>query len=319
MERKLRPQSEWIIANDPSLRIVSDDLWQKVQARLVKQRDATRELRTRHGPESKARTGRHPKHLFSGLLRCGECGGSFSTYDGPRYACYQAFRRGPTVCKCIIKVSRKLIETRLLEGIKTKLFTPEALGLFKSEVRRALVALKAAKRSDSADLKRRLQAIDGKISNIVGAVEDGRSSPALTKRLEELEAERVQLAKMLEIEPPPTDNVEILLPRVIDTYAAMVADLATVIPGREMSKARNILSALVGSEIRIKRVGREGLAAELQGDFAGLVDLACSCEGPKAAAALVSQATRSRSSSRASGSRGGNRPRAGAPPPGPRP
>src|SRR5207248_1066439 len=62
---KLRPESEWIVTEQPALLIVSQSLWLKVQAR----RKAAA-----NGPHRQAR---NPKYLLSGLLKCTECESNF--------------------------------------------------------------------------------------------------------------------------------------------------------------------------------------------------------------------------------------------------
>ncbi|WP_395448940.1 recombinase family protein [Aminobacter sp. UC22_36] len=66
------PESEWIIQHVPELRIVPEDLWDAAKARQV-----TLKL-TRGdggGRENHFRDRRRPRYLFSGLTRCGSCGG----------------------------------------------------------------------------------------------------------------------------------------------------------------------------------------------------------------------------------------------------
>ncbi len=96
-----RPQSEWVKASRPELRIVSEMLWQGVEAR---HRQAAalganvREVIKRSGH----RAGRGPAYLFSSLLKCGLCGvpmviaggqGKYKSYgcstrrEGGRHAC----------------------------------------------------------------------------------------------------------------------------------------------------------------------------------------------------------------------------------------
>jgi hypothetical protein len=63
-----REPSEWIRTEAPHLRIVDDELWFAVQAKL--------HAGARHGYARKA--GRPARHLLSDFLRCGECGGPAS-------------------------------------------------------------------------------------------------------------------------------------------------------------------------------------------------------------------------------------------------
>jgi len=74
-KRRKRPMSEWLIYRDESLRIVSEDLWE----RCVRRRTPNSTLRLRCG-------GR-PKFLLSGILKCGVCGASYVMKNQRTYGC----------------------------------------------------------------------------------------------------------------------------------------------------------------------------------------------------------------------------------------
>src|SRR5690606_6262264 len=65
------PPSEWIIEDVPHLRVIDDELWQKVQAQLERNRIAK-------NPERR----RRPAHLLSGLGECSDCGASWIVVNG---------------------------------------------------------------------------------------------------------------------------------------------------------------------------------------------------------------------------------------------
>ena len=65
-----RPESEWIVVEQPELRIVDDVLWDAAQRRLRDQRQRTEGARR----DGKVSAGTWSKHLLSGLLKCGGCG-----------------------------------------------------------------------------------------------------------------------------------------------------------------------------------------------------------------------------------------------------
>jgi DNA invertase Pin-like site-specific DNA recombinase len=68
-----RPQAEWVLVDVPELRIISDELWEKVQG--VNRRGRDKYYVTRLGGMN--RTGASRKYLFSGVMICGICGGRF--------------------------------------------------------------------------------------------------------------------------------------------------------------------------------------------------------------------------------------------------
>src|SRR5713226_5837410 len=66
---KARPKEEWERVEVPKLRIVAEDLWNAVQARIVHVN--ANQGATRLGGMN--RTAASRSYLFSGLLVCGEC------------------------------------------------------------------------------------------------------------------------------------------------------------------------------------------------------------------------------------------------------
>ena len=80
-----RPEDEWIVTELPELRIVPQELWDRVKARQAEQRAKSEHVRK--ALHKNARTGAGPKYLFSGLLKCAECGANYVQADSYRYAC----------------------------------------------------------------------------------------------------------------------------------------------------------------------------------------------------------------------------------------
>jgi anaerobic selenocysteine-containing dehydrogenase len=69
----------------PELRIVPQELWNRVKARQAEQRAKSEHVRK--ALHTNARTGAGPKYLFSGFLKCAACGANYVQADSYRYAC----------------------------------------------------------------------------------------------------------------------------------------------------------------------------------------------------------------------------------------
>ena len=134
--RRLRPKGEWITKPMPELRIVPQELWDRVKARQKHQEKNSNAIR--EALHRNARTGRSPKYLFSGLLQCGECGANYVMADTYRYGCASHLNRGRTVCSNGLRVARYLVESRLLEGVKRDLLSEDGIALFVQETSRLL-------------------------------------------------------------------------------------------------------------------------------------------------------------------------------------
>src|SRR5437899_6343933 len=138
-KQRRRPASEWITMAAPDLRIVSDELWQRVKARL-EQRAAsfprsqgTRTLlgRPRHQDES--------AYLLTGFTRCSVCGGPIGTdlrahgSAGSRrhvafYTCLDRKRRGSAICTNAVTMRQEIVDRAILDAI-TEVLRPEVLAL----------------------------------------------------------------------------------------------------------------------------------------------------------------------------------------------
>ena len=98
----------------PELRIVDDELWQAARRGSVR--------RSNDGEQPKAairRSSERPKYLFSGLTKCGECGGGFIMYSRDRLGCFGARDRG--TCTNHLTIRAQEVEARVLRALQEKL------------------------------------------------------------------------------------------------------------------------------------------------------------------------------------------------------
>ncbi len=88
------------------LRIIDADTWTRVQALL-----------TAKGG-TKAVEQRRPRYVFSGLLKCGACGSSYTSIGGkyPRLGCSGLRERG--ICTNTRIISVRIIEERVLGAVE---------------------------------------------------------------------------------------------------------------------------------------------------------------------------------------------------------
>lgn len=106
--RRDRPQSEWIVRQDESLRIIDQDLWERVQARVAGGR--ARGIAPGKGAS--------PKTLFGGLMRCGACGGPYIAVNPRRYGCGVRKDRGPSVCSNSTTLAREQFDARMITQVR---------------------------------------------------------------------------------------------------------------------------------------------------------------------------------------------------------
>ncbi len=261
-QARLNPREAWIIEDVPKLRIVDDDLWQEVKAR----QEATRsEITT--GREVRFERARRPKYLFSGLIRCGACGGGYVLVGKTQYGCANHRNRG--TCDNRLTIRREVLEETVLAGLRENLLHPDLVAEFVAEFQKEWNRLRreesVARTRDTAELAR----VERQIANIIGAIKDGLYVPTMKQELEGLEARKasLRLAIDTEQEEPPR-----LHPGLAEIYRAKVSELTRTLNDDALrGEAATALRSLLGA---IRMIPQDGeLAIELVGELAGILAL----------------------------------------------
>jgi site-specific DNA recombinase len=209
-----RPPAEWKRTAVPQLRLVDEATWSAVQARLA----ASALQRPEHRVRRRA-------GIFSGLLKCGACGASYTVYNDGRLICAARRERGPTACSNGRTVKRSDVEQRILEGLRDRLLAPEAVAAYVRAYHQRWARNRALQADRTAPLQRRLGELGRGITRAVDAIVEGAASPAIKARLAELEAEKVdveaQLAEIAADGEPPME----LHPNAAQAYARSIEQL----------------------------------------------------------------------------------------------
>lgn len=259
---KLRPESEWIVTEQPHLRIIPQALWDKVQAR----RKAAA-----NGPQANKHQARSPKYLLSGLLKCAECESNFVMQSYYQYGCAGHKDRGGSVCGNSLKVARKVAEQKLLAGIQRDLFTPEGLDLFIKETSKLLAERSRQRQPERERSQLRLNEVAGEIENIMTAIKAGILTATTKAELEKVESERTRLQQSVETATAQADKVVTMLPRAKERYRDLIEGIGAL-SAKHLPQAREQVRALVG-EIRLSPTKAGYLEATLTGHYEGLVKL----------------------------------------------
>jgi site-specific DNA recombinase len=120
---RLNPPSEWIVSDVPELRIIDQALWDQVKARQAGLQG------TRGGGASPGYWDRRrPRYLFTGLMRCGVCGGGVVTWNRVRIGCATARNKG--TCSNKTTMRRDDLEAAVLEGLQHRLMDPDLMAVF---------------------------------------------------------------------------------------------------------------------------------------------------------------------------------------------
>lgn len=130
------PQSEWLRAPAPQLRIVDEHLWNRV--------------RRRQGEFVERGPVRRSTRPLSGLLVCAVCGSRMTILGRDRYGCPTHKEEGAARCANGRTALAADIERRLFEGLRANLCEPERI----VELARDFVEELARRRRSSARIER---------------------------------------------------------------------------------------------------------------------------------------------------------------------
>jgi site-specific DNA recombinase len=162
-----RPRHEWKEQAVPELRIVDEADWTALQARL--ERGSAQPLHKR----------RRPRRLFSGLLECGECGGSVTIVCGDRWGC--ANHRETGTCSNNRLTLDSVVERRILGALTDDLLHPDVVSEYLAAYHAATEQALARIARQQGELRKRFREADARVKRLVAAIADGVAEVADVK------------------------------------------------------------------------------------------------------------------------------------------
>ncbi len=278
-----KPESDWVIHEDESLRIVPQDLWETVRARRQEVRRSWPGGKGKRG-FSKDQGGREkhfPTHLLSGTMVCGECGAAIAQVSGKGGGYYGCLGAAKGACDNKMLVRRKLAEKTILEAVREKLSAPEHIQYVLQRVEEEVGKLYEDVPRTIRVKETELTAEERRLGNFVDFVGEGRGSQALAKALVETERRAVALREELDglrrsrekvFQAPPVEWIQERLANFKDLLEQR-ADLSGL-----------ILRRLLG-QIRLKPrrpdIGKPYYMAQTSIDAVALVEPPCEPKGPE--------------------------------------
>jgi site-specific DNA recombinase len=240
------PPEKWIVKQVPHLRIVSDDIWQRVKARQ------TLVCRPWLGQSLKFRRIRNMKYLFSRLLKCGKCGANMVQIQVEQYACAAHSNQRSWLCSNKTRINFHAFKDKLLDAIRDKAFNPANIRMFKARMRQVWSARKSNRSKVVDAVKRDLACVETDIAHLVAAIRSGTAPAILKPMFERAERERNRLQQFLKLEDPAFEDIEKALDGEIDNLRRLVGGLETA-PNWRLSKAHNLSKLLIGSVMISRR------------------------------------------------------------------
>lgn len=251
--------ADWIEQDAPDLAIVPVELFESAQAR-----------RAHLGSLGRAKRNR-PKHLLSGLIRCGCCGANMIVLQHDRVGC-SARRTGG--CDSARTIALVEIEERVLRALEQHLLTPERVAEFIDTYRRERQRLVRERARLRSTVERDLAEVSRKIEALLRLAEEGGGEgKALARRIGELEMRQQELERQ---RPRKTDlDVVDLHPQAAARYQEIVARVRTALSAgttasaeaiglvRELIETITVIPTPKGTPLRLEMAGNLALLMQV--------------------------------------------------------
>ena len=266
--KQRNPEEEWVRTQAPELCIISDDLHSEVQARMTE--TAHKGEAVRKGMGEKARSGADGKYLLTGLLQCSVCGGPISSTGLNLFGCSVRHNRGVHACANDVKFRRDAAEQRVIEALRSRLFTAEALDKYVSHLASELSNQSSSTEAATTALRKDLQDAEKGIANCVRFIVQGNNHPSIAAQLTGLEAKastvRDELSKLKSKPGLSEADVEALKAAGLEA----LENLPELLAGAT-SEARTILGRLLGMSVVEPSPDKTSLEIKMAGQMTGLL------------------------------------------------
>lgn len=231
---RVNDRADWIETPVEQLRIVDARTFALAQARKA----------ARGGPRGRQPV--RPRHLLSGLVACGVCGGNYvaAGHDkrGTLLSCYH--NRDTGTCDHKRRLPLAALERRVLAAVEAHLGSPELVREYVLAYHRAAASRRADDAKARTGLARKLAATEREAARLIDAIAKGTPPELVNPRLHELAAQRAALAAARDAVPATTVALH---PAAADVYRRKIADLKAALT--ETGEARRAQAFAIVREL----------------------------------------------------------------------
>jgi site-specific DNA recombinase len=245
--RRTRPEADVLTVVTP--RIIAQDLWDAVQAKLAKN--------PVYG-NAVSRKGRAPKYLLVGIARCRQCGGpvyghrhSYRGQARTAYVCGRYRASGTTACTNNSMINIKHVDGQLAQSLQ-QLITPQLISDVFAGVRR-IVESKLDKAPDErVAFEKEAVKLRQELARLTNALAATDSAEPLVAAISERNARLKMVEQKLAVAPAAAELVRDSLADLEIATRNALANLAEVFAA-DPTRAREFLQALVVGKISLDR------------------------------------------------------------------
>ncbi|MDW9709549.1 recombinase family protein [Sinorhizobium meliloti] len=279
-------QEQWVFHERPDLRIVSDELWdrvKKLQAEAREDYDAS--------PNNRLNATHRPEYLLSRMLECAECGGPYAISGKDRYSCTNRKKRlpidelGGECCSNSKTITRQELEERVLNCIPVAFYSIDIFDrisqkMIAYEVTR-LKSVPSRKDQVAAELAKIKSAQSSLMQQIQDRHTEGRPRLAiLDDQLDELEITREKLVLELAGTETPAEDFQEKIAKLKQQFNPANVEVAirkllflARNNGDEHAKQRlmPIVRDLIQTVVIGKTPGHQPASLQVHGDIANIM------------------------------------------------
>jgi DNA invertase Pin-like site-specific DNA recombinase len=237
------PREQWRTTERPELRIVSEDLWNRVARRRQQVRTIL--------PEATGRTlmrGRdaalYSPHLFSGFMTCSVCGGAMTIVSGglgtPRYGCPRSWRNGTTACANRLTVRAPLVDRALLERLRVELTAAETVRYIADSLAKALNQRVDQRPQLQAETAAALEQARQRLQRLIDAIESGVPAASVAGAIADRQADIARLSVRLSDFDEPLAHRLAVMPAWVRQQLEDVAGLLSDTPERTKAEFQRL-------------------------------------------------------------------------------
>lgn len=173
-----------MVTRDEALRIVPQDLWDTVQTLRTQRRRTWPGGKGKRGfsAEQGSRETHFPTHLFSGAMKCAECGGSIVQVGGKSGGYLGCLARRNSACGNKVLVRRTIAEQVLIGAIRREMSDPKHIHYILTRVEAEIAKLKADLPQTVSLKEKELADEEARVRNLVDYISGGLlpAAPSMT-------------------------------------------------------------------------------------------------------------------------------------------
>ncbi len=180
-------------ASVPELRILSDELWQRVKDR----QEVVAQPRNEQDGEQPFWAKQRPRYLLTGKIVCGECGSTYSKNGRFRSACHAATKKGASACTNRLTVRIDELEEQVLAAMRDDQMQPEVAEAFVAEYVAARNRLSNQRDASRTEREAELRKVSAGVARLTAAILKGVDAALFADELNCLGRRKAELARKL--------------------------------------------------------------------------------------------------------------------------